>query len=132
MNQFPSGIEVLIVLVFISTTGGTTWAKMDNGLPNAGVQSLAVNQTTNVLVAATYGRSTWKTVLNPSASCPANITRSGETLSGTLALKASASITLGGSLIINGDSISAEAPVVTFVNGVEVAPTFFAGNSPCS
>jgi len=51
--------------VFISLDAGATWVKMSNGLPNAGVASLAVNGTTNLLAAATYGRSVWVTELNP-------------------------------------------------------------------
>ncbi len=53
--------------VFISANGGASWAKMNAGLPNAGVASLAVNATTNVLAAATYGRSVWFAELNSSA-----------------------------------------------------------------
>jgi photosystem II stability/assembly factor-like uncharacterized protein len=53
--------------VFISANGGGSWAKMNAGLPNAGVASLAVNATTNVLAAATYGRSVWFAELNSSA-----------------------------------------------------------------
>ena len=50
--------------VFISTDGGGSWARMNNGLPNAGVSFLAVNANTNLLAAATYGRSVWVTDLN--------------------------------------------------------------------
>ncbi len=50
--------------VFISTDGGGSWARMNNGLPNAGVSFLAVNANTNLLAAATYGRSVWVTELS--------------------------------------------------------------------
>jgi photosystem II stability/assembly factor-like uncharacterized protein len=53
--------------VFISSNGGGSWAKMNAGLPNAAVASLAVNASTNVLAAATYGRSVWFAELNSSA-----------------------------------------------------------------
>lgn len=53
--------------VFISNNAGGSWAKMNAGLPNTGVLSLAVNATTNVLAAATYGRSVWFADLNSSA-----------------------------------------------------------------
>ena len=49
--------------VFISLDGGGVWARMNNVLPNAGVSALAVNATTNLLAAATYGRSVWVTDL---------------------------------------------------------------------
>lgn len=49
--------------VFVSQDGGASWVKMNNGLPNAGVAALAVNGTTNLLAAATYGRSVWTTPL---------------------------------------------------------------------
>lgn len=49
--------------VFVSFSGGGSWARMDNGLPNAPVVSLAVNRNTNLLAAATYGRSVWTTML---------------------------------------------------------------------
>ena len=52
--------------VFVSSNAGGSWAKMSAGLPNAGVLSLAVNPTTNVLAAATYGRSVWFADLNSS------------------------------------------------------------------
>lgn len=50
--------------VFVSSNAGGSWARMSQGLPNAGVLSLAVNPTTNVLAAATYGRSVWFADLN--------------------------------------------------------------------
>jgi photosystem II stability/assembly factor-like uncharacterized protein len=49
--------------VYVSFSGGGAWARMDNGLPNAAVTSLAVNRTTNLLAAATYGRGVWTTAL---------------------------------------------------------------------
>jgi hypothetical protein len=49
--------------VYVSFSGGGGWARMDNGLPNAAVTSLAVNRTTNLLAAATYGRGVWTTTL---------------------------------------------------------------------
>ncbi|MCB1629251.1 MAG: hypothetical protein KDI48_16090, partial [Xanthomonadales bacterium] len=47
--------------MYISFTGGGSWARMDNGLPNAPISALAVNQSTNLLAAATYGRGVWVT-----------------------------------------------------------------------
>lgn len=41
---------------------------MGNGLPNVPVVSLAVNGTTDRLVAATYGRSVWSTTLSGSGN----------------------------------------------------------------
>lgn len=49
--------------VFVSQDGGASWVKMNNGLANAGVAALAVNGTTNLLAAATCGRSVWTTPL---------------------------------------------------------------------
>ncbi len=49
--------------MYVSFSGGGTWARMDNGLPNAPITALAVNKTTNLLAAATYGRSVWTTAL---------------------------------------------------------------------
>ncbi|MCB1641962.1 MAG: hypothetical protein KDI37_09535 [Xanthomonadales bacterium] len=47
--------------MYISFTAGGSWARMDNGLPNAPISALAVNQSTNLLAAATYGRGVWVT-----------------------------------------------------------------------
>jgi len=58
--------------VFISLDGGNSWQAMNNGLPNAGVAALAVNATTNILAAATYGRSVWVTSLTSDAIFSSN------------------------------------------------------------
>ena len=69
--------------VFITLNGGTSWAKMNNGLPNAGVAALAVNATTNVLAAATYGRSVWFAELNSTSTFALTVAKAG-TGSGTV------------------------------------------------
>jgi hypothetical protein len=52
--------------VYASTDGGTTWAPYMTGLPSVQVTSLALNATTNVLAAGTYGRGMWE--IQPSAT----------------------------------------------------------------
>lgn len=49
--------------VFVSFSGGGGWERMGNGIPNAIIGSLAVNGTTGILAAATYGRSVYVTEL---------------------------------------------------------------------
>ncbi len=53
--------------VFISFSGGGSWERMGNGIPNAVIGSLAVNGTTGILAAATYGRSVYTTQLGAAA-----------------------------------------------------------------
>ncbi|MEZ5441533.1 MAG: hypothetical protein R3F15_08620 [Lysobacterales bacterium] len=58
--------------VFVSFNGGGAWQRMGNGIPNAPISSLAVNGTTGLLAAATFGRSVWTTPLG--ATAPAGST----------------------------------------------------------
>jgi photosystem II stability/assembly factor-like uncharacterized protein len=53
--------------VFVSFNGGGGWQRMGNGIPNAIIGSLAVNGTTGILAAATYGRSVYTTQLGAAA-----------------------------------------------------------------
>jgi len=52
--------------VWRSTTGGGGWVHLTNGMPNVAVFDLKFNPTTNVLLAATHGRSVFQ--LNESGS----------------------------------------------------------------
>ena len=60
--------------VYVSATGGGSWARMGNGIPNAPIMWLAVNGSTNMLVAATHGRSVWKTELGGTTMPPGGTT----------------------------------------------------------
>lgn len=61
--------------------------------------------------------------------CPANLVIANQTLSGTQTLQASSTATLGPNLIVNGTNIVVNAPLISFVNGVQVTGTFGAGNT---
>ncbi len=54
--------------LFQTTDGGTTWTPFNNSMPNTAVVDLVYNQKTNVLFAATHGRSAW-TANMPSVVC---------------------------------------------------------------
>lgn len=47
--------------VFYSTDAGVSWADYSNGLPNVIVNEMEIHQTSNTLIAATYGRGMWQT-----------------------------------------------------------------------
>ena len=53
--------------VYMSTNLGGSWTKLGSGLPNDQVRELALNQQ-DVLVAGTYGRGVWETLVGPAAS----------------------------------------------------------------
>ncbi len=64
--------------VFQSTDGGATWSKFGTGLPNAVVDGLAVQYSSNVLRVGTHGRGAWQigilTGIAEPANAPANFT----------------------------------------------------------
>lgn len=51
--------------VYFSPDGGATWESWNNGLPNVIVNELEFHQTSNTLVAATYGRGVWQSPAEP-------------------------------------------------------------------
>jgi len=64
------------------------------------------------------------------AGCPADLVRANQTLSGAQTLEATATATLGPNLIVNGTSITVNAPTVTILGGTGISGTFSVGNSP--
>lgn len=61
--------------------------------------------------------------------CPANLNIANQTLSGAQTLQATTTATLGPNLIVNGTNVVVNAPLVSLINGVQVAGTFGAGNT---
>ena len=56
--------------VFRSTNDGASWAPFNDGLPNVAVVDLALNPNTDILVAATHGRSVYKVQLGEAEPTP--------------------------------------------------------------
>jgi hypothetical protein len=56
--------------VFYLASGASSWEPYYNGLPNVPVSELAINETGNQLLAATFGRGIWKSTLRD--PCPAD------------------------------------------------------------
>src|SRR5207248_263199 len=61
--------------VVVTNDGGKSWAVLGDALPHVAVFSLAFQRKTRTLVAATHGRSVWKTVFGPAtiAASPASL-----------------------------------------------------------
>lgn len=66
----------------------------------------------------------------PGADCPPDLVRANQTLSGTLALKATSTATLGENLIVNGTDISINAPTVSILAGTAISGVFSIGTTP--
>jgi autotransporter-associated beta strand protein len=74
--------------VYHSADGGNTWERFGAGMPNVQVRDLELNQTTNTLLAATYGRGMYQLFLDdakPRAGALRAISGSG-TWTGTVQL----------------------------------------------
>ena len=56
--------------VFVTSDGGTTWAKYGTGLPTIQCLMLRANATTGYLSVATYGRGIWRIPLNTTTTAP--------------------------------------------------------------
>jgi photosystem II stability/assembly factor-like uncharacterized protein len=50
------------------------WVPFFHGLPNVIVNEMEINQTSNELIAGTFGRGIWKTELYGSSTCPTSLT----------------------------------------------------------
>ncbi len=75
--------------VFYLASGATSWEPFYNNLPNVPVSELALNETSGVLHAATFGRGIWKT--SDRSSCPVALYLSSD-LQGQYFRSASSSI----------------------------------------
>lgn len=62
--------------------------------------------------------------------CPSELLLADQALSGTQMLQATASVTLGENLVIDGDSIDVKAPIVAIVGGTSISNPFSIGNTP--
>lgn len=91
---------------------GTYYVKVDEFGDNNEIESYAINLTTSL------------------CGCPSTVTLANQTLNGTQSYLASGSATLGPSLMVDGTSISVEAPTVTIIGNTEIGGTFTAGNNP--
>lgn len=58
--------------VFVTRDTGNSWQPLGAGLPNVPVTDLDLHEPTNMLVAATYGRSMYKIALEPATSVAAS------------------------------------------------------------
>ena len=63
-------------------------------------------------------------------ACPADLVIEDVLLPGTQTLQATATVTLGPNLIVNGTDIVVNAPVVTINPGTEIGGTFSIGTTP--
>ena len=135
LEYISSGGDRLVVgantKVYVATeTGGfSSWSVLGTGLPNVPVFELDYDVSANLLAAATLGRGSW-TLTPTTGSCPTDLVFASQTLSGSQTHDATASITLGPSLTINGTSITMRAPLISFLNGTDVSGTFAASNTP--
>ena len=133
VEYIDSGGDRLIVGadtgVFVATeaSGFATWTELGNGLPTAPVFDLDYDSGADTVTAGTLGRGTWTFDLGE--ICSANLVLSNVTLVGVQSHQATASITLGPALVSNGTDIVAQAPTVSFLNGVSIAGGFSAGNT---
>jgi hypothetical protein len=66
----------------------------------------------------------------PAADCPPDLVRANQTLSGTQALKATSTATLGPNLIVDGDDIVVNAPEVSILAGRSISGAFSVGSNP--
>ncbi len=63
--------------VYQLVSGANTWVPFQTNLPPVRVSDLNIYQTGNVLRAATFGRSIWKTPIGAGSNCPPNYTLTG-------------------------------------------------------
>jgi hypothetical protein len=66
----------------------------------------------------------------PGAACPPDLVRANQALPGTQTLKATSTATLGPSLIVDGDDIVVNAPVVSILADTMIDGSFSVGSSP--
>ena len=76
--------------VFYLASGATSWEPFYNNLPNVPVSELAINETGDQLLAATFGRGIWKSTLRD--PCPTSVYLSSD-LEGQYFRSASSTIT---------------------------------------
>jgi len=115
------------VFVAMEGSGFATWADLGVGLPNAPVFDLDYDSGTDSLVAGTLGRGAW--TLDTVVNCPVDLILASLTITGTPTLQATTSVTLGPSLLANGNNVVVNAPRVAFGNGTQIGGIFSAGNT---
>lgn len=79
--------------VYYKASGINHWEPFYNGLPNVPVSDLAINESADQILAATFGRGIWKSTLR--TSCPASVYIM-DTISGRFFRSASSVITVSG------------------------------------
>jgi len=138
----------------VESSGATTWATCliygidQNFIPNgtvadvlfeiqAGTSASSVPiQPANLFAVAPTGGSvpvsgTGGTVtVVPCGGCPTDLVLANQTITGPQTLQATATATLGSSLVINGDNVVVNAPIVAMLADTEVSGAFSAGNNP--
>ena len=65
-----------------------------------------------------------------SGPCPAEFVLQNQTLTGTQMLQATTSATLGSNLVIDGESITVNAPSIGILPGTSIGGTFSIGTTP--
>jgi photosystem II stability/assembly factor-like uncharacterized protein len=111
--------------VFYKPAGVMAWEPFYNGLPNVPVSDLAINQTSDQLLASTFGRGIWKSSLR--AACPASVTINSN-VSGNYFRSASGSVIMSGQVVGGAGS-----NVVLRSNGyIDLTPGFRANADPGS
>lgn len=119
--------------VYYHEAGSTNWEPFYNGIPNVPVSGLAINESADQLLAATFGRGIWKSSLR--TGCPADLLISTN-VSGPYFRSASNSVTMSGT-VTGGEGTSAvlrSGNYVTLSQGFEVTGTgnqFHAYIGPC-
>lgn len=108
--------------VYYLESGATSWEPFYNNLPNVPVSELALNETSGVLHAATFGRGIWKSF--DWSSCPGSITLYGD-LQGKHFRSASYSITTYSELI---GGVGTEV-ILRAGNYVDLEPGFLANGA---
>jgi hypothetical protein len=82
--------------MYVTTNGGSSWALMGFGLPNAPVLSLALHEPSRTLLAATHGRSAWEYSLPSLALTPSFELGSLSTTSASAGRSTPLALTLSG------------------------------------
>jgi len=109
--------------VFYLENGATNWEPFYNGLPNVPVTELALNETSGILHAATFGRGIWKSTTRDPCPATSLITHDVE---GRYFRSASLSITMTGKLT-GGEGTSVW---LRSGNYVDLKPGFQADGDP--
>ncbi|MDP1620897.1 MAG: hypothetical protein Q8M08_01025 [Bacteroidales bacterium] len=109
--------------IYYHVSGSTKWEPFYNNMPNVPVTDLAINEGSDQLLAATFGRGIWRSQLY--GACPANLNIASN-VTGEQFSSASNSITMSGK-VTGGAGTSA---VLRAGNYVDLTPGFQANSDP--